>query len=378
MRLYRLKPFLLGGIFLLVLYLAGSGRGAIPIFRLNQAQANTPIVTYLPAIAHNKVYPPPPNSPPLASTSYYFFMGDYDPLQVNEKNKAWSLGCQLGKRDLNTPGKQDSVVILAFGIPKYRDGRYGASGMHAGKFYNLDQITHAVQNFGFGYWWCVGADFDSHLRIAVGTNNYTKSTATDVTVTYGHGRAWAQMVNRINDYFRVSCPRGCDGQVSVVGASDIELAWSSPQVAKDWVNGYASANLYPLYNFGAAEGCPFFARPNWTCGNSEFRWSNELVFQITNAGPAYPLPEIYHNDGIHAQQWYLLSVYSANTHGYPYRFVGTLTTYGACQQRPNDTLCPIIDNKPEEGWTQLYTLINGSNLATWTSLRYSTDIMWAE
>jgi hypothetical protein len=373
----RWRSIFLGGIFLLSLLAASVGQSTVSVMASVDAQSSTPHKVYLPAVHHVPSSPPGPNQPPLASTSLYFQMSDI----LTYPQKAYNRGCELGKRDLDLPGKQDSLVILAFGLPKYKDYKYGASGMLLGGFFNVDQIAKVVKDFGTGYWFCAGKDFDSHLRIAVGTNNYSKESApnyTHLSVTFNHGKAWAQMVNNINEYFVKTCPNSCNGQVDVVGASDIELGWSSPQKAQDWVNGYDSVNLYPLYNFGAAEGCATFSNPTWSCGAGGFYWSKDLVYRTANAGPVYPIPEIYLKSGVHAQQWYLLSVYAAQTHGHPYDFVGALTNWGACQQNPGSYECQFIDNKPEQGWTQLYNLVNSYNsLLTWDDIPYSTDIMWS-
>jgi len=305
-------------------------------------------------------------SSPLPSTSYYFYLRYYTP------EKARAEGCKLGQRDRALLGKQDSVVILAFGVPKYRYGQYGASGMVANGFYTLDRFADAAQQFGVGYWACTGTDFESHLRIGIGTNNYNNSNVYDyLSVTYGHGQAWAQMVNSVNDWFINQCPNRCNGQVDAVGASDIELAWSSPAAAINWLNGYDSVNQYPLYNFGAAEGCPN------ACGGGGYYWTREQAWTVQNSGPVYSIPEIYLKDGRNALQWYRMSLYSVEAHGYPYDFMGVMTTYGACQQ-VNDPLCEYIDNTPQQGWTQLNNLVNGSNPATWDVIPYVTDIQWWE
>lgn len=352
-------------LFVLVVALLGAESSVHP--QRGLAQSSPPYKVYLPGVSKIIQMPPAPNSPPLYSPSYYFYMRYYTP------EKARAYGCDLGRRDAQLPGKQDSVVILDFGVTKYVNGQYGASGMVIGGFVTLSKIAEAVQNFGIGYWTCTANDYESHLRIGIGTNNYNNSNVySNLSVTAGHGRAWGQMVNQVADYFLHTCTRGCDGQVDVVGANDIELAWSSPQAAYDWVRGYAETSRYPLYNFGAAEGCPN------ACGGGGYTWTREQVWRVTNAAPVYPLPEIYLNNGRNAEQWYQLSLYSVQQHGYPYQFIGTMTTYGACQQE-NDPACEYIDNTPEQGWQQLYNRINSPNSpSTWHSLRYSTDIRWSE
>ncbi len=321
---------------------------------------------YLPLIQKSQPMPPLPNTVPLATDSYYFWMKYYTPA------KARAEGCKLGARDRELPGMQDNLVILDFGLTKYQNGQYGASGMVLGGFYTLGQIAEAVEQFGIGYWDCTDNDYESHLTIGIGTNNYNNSDVYSyLSVTYGHGREWAQMVNQVNAWFQNTCPNSCNGQVNAVGANDIELAWSSPTAAIDWLDGYDSANQYPLVNFGAAEGCPN------ACGGGGYYWTKEQVWRVHNSGPVYALPEIYLNNGANARQWYQMSVYSVQTHGRPYDFIGVMTTYGACQQYP-DSQCPYIDNTPEEGWTQLYNLVNGTDTSTYDSIPYVTDILWWE
>lgn len=348
----------LGAIFLVA-------RGT-PLLRKSAQLLGSGKTIYLPFVSNIPAMPPPPNEVPLPTDSFYFYMRYYTP------ELARAEGCELGRRDRDLAGKQDSLVILDFGITKYQDGQYGASGMQIGGFYTMNQIAAAVQEFGIGYWICTGSDYDSHLIIGIGTNNYNDTeTYSNLSVTYGHGREWARMVNSVNHFFNNQCTDGCNGQVSAMGANDIELAWSSPTDAINWLDGYDSENLYPLINFGAAEGCPN------ACGGGGYYWTREQVWRVQNSGPVYALPEIYLNDGRNAEQWYQMSLYALQAHGKPYDFIGVMTTYGACQQYP-DSVCPYIDNTPQEGWTQLYDLVNGSNLSTWDSIPYVTDIRWWE
>lgn len=321
-------------------------------------QVNQPYKVYLPSIS-NAEYKP---GPPLVSTSLYMLSKD-PTLLKNE-------GCALGKRDLALPGRQDSVLVLAFGYPqKSPTGVYGTHGYgYPAKPWTIAEITAAVENFGYAYWNCVGEDFDSHLRIGIGTNNYDGDV--NVAVNYGHGVAWANMVAAVNDWFVNNCPRGCDGQVDAVGANDIELAWNTPAATHDWLNGYASVTKYPLYNFGAIEGCPWLKQPTYTClwGNLEQVW-----FVVWGSPPVQPLPEIYLTTGVNAEQWYLMSVYSYNKHGQKMQFVGPMTETQACAQEGG---CPGIDNPPDAAWWQLYNLLNGDPRTAGELLPFSTDIKW--
>ncbi len=314
---------------------------------------------YLPAVAAGEI----PESP-LASDSLY--ITSLDPSTL------YSQGCALGSRDHDLEGKQDSVVILHFGYPRMVNNEFGARLYYPAASATVDQIAAAVEDFGYGYWYCVGSDFDSHLRIGVGTSNYGGSIYS--LVTAGHGLAWARMVNAVNDWFNNVCTRGCDGQVDAVGASDIELTWNDYDTTLDWINGYDSANNYPVYNFGAIPGCPYLASPGAQCGGAGYYWSKEQVWMVTyGLNPVFPLPEIYRTDGVNAEQWYLMSVYSYTAHGAKMVFIGPMSQYQACLQRGG---CGGIDNSSGQAWTQLYTLLNGDSRTMGEALPYLTDILW--
>src|SRR5437899_1778954 len=79
------------------------------------------------------------------------------------------------------------------------------------------------------------------LTLAAGTSNWGPH------VTYGHGHAWAQMVNQANDWLR---PVNRSRRVTVVGADDIELAWNGPRASKRWVLGYESVAGWPYLDYG--------------------------------------------------------------------------------------------------------------------------------
>lgn len=244
-----------------------------------------------------------------------------------------------------------------------QSGEYGATLFGFGPV-SMDDIGIAVQYYAWGYYSCLLEDFSSHLTIAVGTNNYFGGY-----VTYAHGQAWAEMINDINSWL---ISNGYSGQVLAVGASDIEIGWNTPQISHDWVAGYDSANEWPLYSFGDAAGCP----PSGECGTSSFpSWTQEDVwFHAWGAPPSYPLPLIYANSGINANQWYEMSVYSYEAHGEAITFVGAVTQFQACQQRPSP-ICDLLDNTPGEGWSQLRGFLN-SDPRTMQNLPWVTDFKW--
>ena len=345
---------------LLAFILIGSIQFQEP-FTETSAQQVGPNRLFLPAVFRNVIQ----NGPSVFTTSYY--MATVDPAELYRR------GCNLGARDFGLPGVQDNLVILDFGGPRNLGGGvYGSRLFTTAVWVSTGQIAAAVQSFGLGYYMCTQDDLSSSLVIGIGTNNYTYDGTPLYAVTYEHGVAWALMVNQVNQYF---VEKGYSRQVSAVGANDIELSWNDYTPTKNWLNGYDSVNNYEMINFGAIPGCPYFKSPGAQCGSYPYIWTKDQVWDVTwGAGPVYPLPEIYANSGVNAEQWYLMSVYAAQAHGLPMEFRGVMTQLQACQVRP-DYGCDVLDNTPLQGWTQLSTLVNG-NPITAHLIRWSTDITW--
>lgn len=311
----------------------------------------TPTPTNTPAPTNTPTPTPDYGLPPPYSTSYY--------MRTINSSKMADLGCFLGSEDQDSPGEQDSLVVLDFGMPREWDGNYGASLFGFGPA-SVDELAFAIETVGYLYYMCSPDDPGSHLRIGVGTSNYGSQ------VSYSHGAAWAQMVNSINAYF---ISAGIFHRVDAVGMNDMEVSWNTTTITRAWVDGYDSTNLYPLISFGDAAGCPTYYYSWWTCANG---WSQEDVWYISyGVGSSYPLPLIYADSGVNAEQWHLLSLYSYEEHGQAMEIQGTMTQYQACLQVGG---CGTLDNTPEEGWTYLWTYLN-SDVRTAQGLRYSTDIM---
>ncbi len=305
-------------------------------------------LAYLPIIVNTQ--------PPISTTSWYMKTVDFNTLAV--------MGCGYGIHDNELPGIQNSITVLDFGTPTFDDGAYGATIFGFGPA-DTGQIAVAVEAFAWGYYACLGNDSASQMLIAVGTNNYFGGD-----VTFEHGQAWALMVNEINQWI---LDNGYSAQVRAAGASDMEIGWNSPETTRLWVNGYDSANSWPLYNFGDAAGCP---PAGSSCGSSAFpEWTQEDVWYISwGAPPSIPTPLIYANSGIHAEQWYQLSVYSVENHGFPMIFAAAITQYQACLQRPS-WICDLLDNTAAEGWNQLWSQLN-SDPRTAQDLPWVTDFKW--
>lgn len=286
-----------------------------------------------------------------------------------DSTKMYNLGCQVGGIDRDLPGARDTVVILDFGSPKKINTEYGTDLFWMGPV-TISQIKGAVQNFGRGYYVCASTDRSSQINIGIGTTNYGSLLASSTSVAYAHGAAWAQMVNDVNSWLKTS---GYASQVHAVGANDIELSWNSAAISKAWVNGYDAVNLYDFYDFGTLDGCANRSDPTrTTCGNG---WTREDAwYKAYGTRPGFPIPEIYRTNGVNAEQWALLSLYSVMAKGYPIEFPGVFTQYQACAQS-DPAQCSGVNNTPLLGWTQLYNELKKDSRTAY-SPRWSTDIRW--
>jgi hypothetical protein len=289
-----------------------------------------------------------PGRPPPVATSRY----------LKTTDRAWlgRLGCVEGRAVRHHPGLRDLLVVLAFGRPTRRDHGFGASLFGEGPA-PLFRIREAAQSYARGFVRCSPGS-PTHLRLAVGTSNYGPR------VGYRHGRAWAVMVNRANEWL---ARRGLAGRVTVTGAIDIELAWNGPRVTRAWVRGYDSVARWPFYNFGAMESCP----PVGDCWGA---WTLDDVWYVSwGARTAWPLPQVYTPNGSMAAQWFTLARYSYRRHRTQMRIPGVMTQHAACRQSHES--CRGTDNRPHEAWRQLQRLLN-TDRRTAQRVRWVTDIRW--
>ncbi len=239
----------------------------------------------------------------------------------------------------------------------------------------MSEIANAVIDYAHGYWSCTGWDIYSHVVLGIGTSNGFSSTV--INSTYAHGSAWAQMIFTANNLLSQT---SYSSQVSVAGASDMELGFNTPGNTRSWVDGYDSVVFNPvtgiafnLYSIGDAAGCyPYYGQ----CGTPTYSWSQEDLWYISyGCHSCYPLPMIY-SEWKHAEQWLYLSKYAKQTHGFKIMFKGTTTQYKACSQRPNDVTCPT--NEANLGYQQLFTVLNSDpeTSITQADLKWSTDMKW--
>lgn len=351
------------GVVLMVHLLAAAGLGWTGL--VSHAQTPYPNKQYFPFVAKSIEIKPYD----IYTTSWYMSTVDI--------NTTYRMGCELGTRDAGLAGPQSNMLVLDFGGPRrLSSGEYGARLFITAKYVGVSAIARAVEEFGRGYYNCTGADNASNLVIGIGTNNYVwpdcadDNTCSIYQITYAHGRAWAEMVNTVNQWF---VDNGYSSQVMAAGANDIELGWNDYEPTVDWLNGYDSVNYYEMINFGAIPGCPSTTALT-QCGTYPYLWTREEVwYVIWGSPPVYPVPEIYAASGINARQWYQMSLYSLQYHGVPIIFRGLMTQMQACQQQ--NSCQGTTDNTPQEGWTQLMDLVN-SNVNTAHYINWVTDIRW--
>ena len=302
---------------------------------------------------------------PHGTTSYY--------IGNTSQSAMYDLGCARGTQDATYPGADDSFVALFFGMPassaEVGAGNFGTRLVN-GNIVTTAQIAEVAQAFGQGYWECSPDTYE--LTLAVSTSNFTLSTGDDNVVTFEHGAAWATMINDINDWLVTNGP---STRIRAVGGNDIEIAWNTPEASRAWVDGYVSEGLWTMYNLGDAQACPPIGGP--TCDNG---WSVEDVWYVSSGAPlTRAIPQIYVTDGIQAQQWYELAVYSSEVQNEKMFLGGVLTQYQACHDRGDyadpGSVCRGGDLAPEQAWVSLWDLLN-DDPRTEQELRWSTDVRW--
>ncbi len=267
----------------------------------------------------------------------------------------YSLGSSMG--NTYTTG----VIILDFGQPNYANSTYGTNLFYPGNpFASTDQIKNAVEAFLVGYYY--NSPSSAYVNVAIATNNYG-----NLADYYNHGQAWANMVNNVESWTSLW---GYSSKLLVKGSSDMEPAWNTAPTTRSWADGYASAYTMPYYDVGSCDSCPSTACPTCQIANG---WSKDDLWYVAyGVAPAYPLPAIYATSGVHADQWYRMSLYAQTNHTYAMLFPGTATQSQACAQKG----CPDnLKNTPGLGWGQLVQWLN-TNPVTARTLNWSTDWKW--
>lgn len=351
---------------------------------LLQGQTPPPYTSYLPIVMNNlgeKTY----------SVSIY--------VQNHAASYMYDLGCAQGKTVAQMAGKQDHLVILAFGKMwlNNQTWEYGIrsfsdpTNAYARRFITFPELLESGKNFINGYWACSGSDRDSTLVLGLGTNNYgqlvlNSTFSQDELAAYyrNFGIHWARMVVALNDWIRQN---GMGSQVMAAGAIDIEWdsittgeRWNTPYVTRAWTDGFDSAdNDQAIYfNFGACVGCPNYSSVTWKYSTA-MPWTQSDIYYVSwQAKPAYVVPEIYLTSGRNALQWFGISQFGVWHRGIRVDFSGPMTNLGACDQRdPNRTgECKYIDLAPLDAYDQLLAALNADAATSLESMKYITDIRW--
>ncbi|MCW1967864.1 MAG: PQQ-dependent sugar dehydrogenase, partial [Anaerolineae bacterium] len=302
---------------------------------------------------------PAPNVPTTNTTSRY--------MKTIGEQRHFDMGCVAGRNG------ESGLNVLAFGRAHQQNGEYGTVIYNASPgFASTAQIANAVKNFMRGYVNCVNRSSVTALRVAVGTSNFFRDSVGNF-VTREHGVAWAMMVNEIGDWIKAN--PAIASRISVAGASDMEMPWNSAENTRAWMDGYASAYQYPIYNFGSCDSCPFNSRPNISPANG---WTlNDILYVSWGAKPAFALPEIYLTNGINAEQWARLSLHSYINTGKPITYTGALTQWMACNDQ-RDPDCTVTGNSPPMGQRQLLAALNSDPRTAQRELKWNSDISWNE
>jgi hypothetical protein len=282
-------------------------------------------------------------------------------IQTIDPQRHYRMGCAAGQRGEN------GVAVLAFGQPWAVDLGYGALIFGALFPATLAQVSDAAKGFIRGYAECAPANSAIKLDLGLGVNNYKGET------NNGHGRAWAGMVNGVDAWLQTSQHKD---RVRVFGAADMEPSWNTVTNTRAWVDGYVAVAMRPLINFGSCDGCPTGLNPNQQPNNG---WTVEDIWYISaGAKDTLALPEIYLRSGIHADQWYRISLHGATQHNKKIAYAGVLTQYAACQDT-DPTNCALngTDNTPTQGLQQLNNAIN-ADARTAFSVTRASDITWKQ
>lgn len=331
--------------------------------------------------------------PPFSTSLYMTNDILTEDMEGLDHEKIWEQGCFAALKG----GNANLVVILDFGEPNIKEGKYGAYLNYApeGEFLSTSKIKDAAIDFIEGYWECSSDFHAAYLTLAIGTKN-TRILADASPQAEEHGQAWAELVNEVDNWIEMT---DRSKRLAVAGAIDIET-WGGeekdfiiskvvPAGARCWAKAYVDSTDKPYYNYGTCEGClgagGKVEENEW---NLDDWWylSWGIKDKTGKAGRAYPIPEIYGIGGTdtHARQWRDLMKYALNKCGTDEEcrrfifFPGTLTQCGVVDPFEEEFDCRNANtNKPAKGWQQLYDALledpETSHAASF--LLWSTDII---
>lgn len=325
---------------------------------------------------------------PFTTSSYYMngSLPDFNPPVVGQADaENYLRAIQSGER---------IIIVLDWGQPcKYSDTEWGAY-MHTGICHSKTEIKAHIFNYIGGF--CAklqnlvpggpgqncGYRYNTQavpVIIGLGVNNCIGGLdcanppgSPSNAVTYDHGREWGAMVQSIDtDVINY----GFAYQVFIVGAMDIEAPWNTYTNTKAWLDGYKDTCWRNFYNYGTCD-CPDGYQPYAPFARD---WSYDRIHEVSQRGlpVKYPLPEIYHTDGIDARRWQGLSLWGYLNGYSKITFQELLTQARACSQTQNCDLYNTL-NTPIMAIQQMREALD----ADWrtanglVSNSRSTDMMW--
>jgi len=261
---------------------------------------------------------------------------------------------------------QDGVAVLLFGKPAYNSSteQYGTKLLNnSNTFTSTVDISRSAELWVEGFWRCKQPN-NSRITLAIGTSNSGLTSE----ISHRHAEAWAALVDDVAEYVK---SKKYPERITIAAASNIELNWSPPDIARGWVLTYTITAHQRLYVIGDCSGCPYSERPGWVPDNN---WTQEDIWYVNwGAYRSYPIPEVYNEWGVSAAQWQAVARWAVDNNYDPMRFWGALTQWQACTDKSDP--CTGKKNLPEQGWKQFWETLN-RDPKTAQNLPVLTDIRW--
>ncbi len=301
----------------------------------------------LPIIMGNKISP--------KTMSRYMYTINQDSLR--------NMGKDSGVR------RESGVIVLFFGSPRHDPTlpgeKFGTRLPDENRFVTIGEIELGVKSWIEGYWYNTPINGPRITIVPATTNLYTN-------IGYTHSLRWATMINNLKTFID---SRSYGAQISVMGGINLELNFGKPTATRTYVDGYASITNISFLNIGSCEGCPRDTNPTAIPDNE---WTLEDIWYVSWGNVrAYPLPQIYAENGVSAAQWQFLANWAwQNRQQSNIDYKGVITQFQACIDR-NDP-CSGTKNSPEQGWQQFYDKLQSSPNTAQPILNWLTDVSWRQ
>ena len=249
-------------------------------------------------------------------------------------------GCSAGHRHEN------GVVVLDFGKPAFKRGRYGTI-LFSGRFAKNRKITTAMLAYAQGYVSCLPQGSTASIVLARGTSNYHPA----VPSAYTAGVLWARETNRLG---RKLARHWLAGHVEAAAADDAEPAWdrSFHETGRFFHGFRAAVHGHTLYDYGSLDGgvgVVWSARQAWYVAGG---------LRHTQA-----LPEIYNS--AMAREWAELARIASARYHRGVTFAGVMTQGTSscnCGLRPLEAHRALVDALGAQGVGQVSLPDGGTNI----------------